>query len=211
MRRALCFNVAMYGAAACFSACAVGSTTTDAELDSDAGPDDGSVSDRAPPRDAGQGTDSAEPVDSAAPDTASADTGTPPSDTGVDSPPVESGACTTPFAGAIVTYDLSAEPGGEASAAAKSSAPGVTAGALTRSAGLTAVAGSGSINSSGWLFVESPLLYYTLTVTAPAGCTLSLASLALDLKASSSGPAFGDVATSVDAFAAHRGTFGAST
>ena len=102
-----------------------------------------------------------------------------------------------------MTFDLSAQAGSEASAAPTSSAAGVTGGALSRASGLTVVSGAGSINASGWPTAASadPSLYYTFSVTPAAGCTVALTSLALDLKASSSGPAHASVGTSADAYA----------
>jgi hypothetical protein len=107
------------------------------------------------------------------------------------------------FSGALVTFDLSAQTGSEASAAPTSSAAGVTGGVLSRASGLTAVSGAGSINASGWPTASSAdqALYYAFSVTPAAGCTVALTSLALDLKASSSGPANASVGTSADAYA----------
>ena len=45
-------------------------------------------------------------------------------------------------------------------------------------------------------------LYYTFSVTPAAGCTLSLASLAIQTAASGTGPANFDVGTSVDNYTA---------
>jgi hypothetical protein len=47
-------------------------------------------------------------------------------------------------------------------------------------------------------------------VTPAAGCSVTLTALALDVKASSTGPASGDVATSADAFATHTASFAGS-
>lgn len=108
------------------------------------------------------------------------------------------------FAGALVTFDLSSQSGSETSAASTSSAAGATGGPITRSTGLTAASGSGSINSSGWSqgTTADQSLYYTFTVTPAAGCTITLTSLAIDVKASSTGPASVQVGTSVDSYTA---------
>jgi hypothetical protein len=143
-------------------------------------------------------------------DDASADTSPVEGGGGSDANPVEaapddsSSTCANHgFSGALVTFDLSALAGNEASAAATSSAAGVTGGALSRAAGLTATSGAGSINSSGWSTATTPdmTLYYTFTVTPAAGCTVGLTSLALDVQASSTGPKHVEVGTSADGYA----------
>jgi len=152
-----------------------------------------------PPGDASAHLDSAASPDSASHDASSADTGS-------------TGPCA--FTGAIATFTLTSQAGDEASASVSSSATGVTVAPLTRSTGLTPVSGAGSINSSGWPTTTpaDPGKYYTFTVTPPTGCTLTLTTLALDVKASGAGPATGDVATSADAFAEHTTSFaGTST
>jgi hypothetical protein len=117
-----------------------------------------------------------------------------------DAPP--SSACTQAFTGVLATWTLTGQAGSQASTAAASSASGVTAGALSRSAGLTAVSGTGSINSSGWPTASAPdtSKYYTLKITPPAGCNLALSSAAIDVAHSSTGPAMGSIATSADNF-----------
>ena len=158
--------------------------------------DSGSNSDSAsgvdafpPPGDASASSDSATSPDASSPDTGS------------------TGGCS--FTGALATFDLTGQTGDEASVAATSSATGVTVGALSRSSALTAASGSGSINSSGWPTTASANAthYYTFSVTPSTGCTLSLSTLALDVKASATGPETGDVATSADAFATHTASF----
>jgi len=116
--------------------------------------------------------------------------------------------------GTLVTFDLSAQTGSEASAPASNMAAGISAGSLTRAPALAAVSGAGSINSSGWGTgsTADPTRYYTFTVTPAAGCSVSLTSLALNVQASATGPTKGDVATSADAFATHSTSFaGTST
>ena len=46
--------------------------------------------------------------------------------------------------------------------------------------------------------------HYVFTVTPPAGCSIKLTSLSIDLKASASGPSSAAVATSVDGFASMK-------
>jgi hypothetical protein len=151
----------------------------------------------------GSGTDTGGPTDSSM--ATDVITATDAGDT--DSP--TTGCAGHGFSGTLVAFDLTSQSGSETSAAATTSATGVTGGAISRASGLTAVSGSGSINSSGWGTGSSadPTKYYTFTVTPGAGCTLALTSLTLDVKASTTGPASGDVATSVDAFSTHLGAF----
>ena len=114
-----------------------------------------------------------------------------------------SGACGMPFSGVLATWNFSAQPGTEASAAASSTAHGVTAGAFTRSSTITAMSGSGSINSNNWT-TSSQLgatRYYTLSLGPPSGCTLDLTSISIDSKSSSTGPSAASIATSADSFA----------
>ena len=90
----------------------------------------------------------------------------------------------------------------------------MSGGALSRATALAAESGSGSINASGWPTTSTANAadYFTFTVTPGAGCTVTLTTLAIDVKASSTGPATADVATSGDTFAKHTASFaGTST
>ena len=115
-----------------------------------------------------------------------------------------SGSCATPYTGVLASWVLTAEAGTQTSTAASGVASGVTAGPLSRSASLTAVSGASSMNSSNWPVAAAldATKYYTFSITPPSGCTLSLTSLAIDAKASSTGPAQGALATSKDTYAA---------
>jgi hypothetical protein len=108
------------------------------------------------------------------------------------------------YTGAVATFDLSAQPGNETSVAAGPSAMGIVVGALSRSPSLRPESSAGSINASNWPTAGDGG-YYTFTVTPPSGCTLSLASLSIRVRASTDGPTEGDVATSTDGFATHVG------
>ncbi len=112
-----------------------------------------------------------------------------------------SGACN--FSGDLATWDLTGQTGSEVQVVAGTMGPGIVAGALTRSAAITASSGSGSINSTNWPSQATPdnTKYYKLTIAPPAGCSLEITGLSLDLKASASGPAAASLATSGDAFA----------
>lgn len=116
----------------------------------------------------------------------------------------DSGTCASPFTGDLATWSLGGETGDQTSTPVTTTATGITAGDLGRSAGLTPSAGTGSISSSGWPTGGlDPTLFYTFTITAPAGCQADLTSLTLDLKASGTGPVDAAVSTSVDSFASN--------
>jgi len=121
-------------------------------------------------------------------------------DAAPDAPPASSG-CTQPYSGVLATWSFAGAAGTQASTAVATTAPGVTGGAVTR-AGVTATAGTNSINSTGWSTqaTRDVAKYYTLTIAPPAGCTLSLSSASIDGRASGTGPAAASIATSVDAF-----------
>lgn len=181
----------------CAVGCAVGSGPDIAE---GAGP--GPVPQRAPldndgavpSLDDAAGTkDAISAAPDAAPDAAS--------DAGPDAAP-DAGPVTCAFTGKLVSFDLSKLVAGQAGLAASTSAPGVTAGSLTR-AGVTAVSASGAMNSSNWpTGAVDTGKHYVFSVTPPATCTMTVTALALDLKASNTGPAMAAVGTSVDSYAA---------
>jgi hypothetical protein len=133
------------------------------------------------------------------------DTGAPLPDSGTPEAGLSDAGSTCPVhgvSGILVTFDLSGQPGNEASAAATSSVTGVTAGPISRSVGLTPVSGTDSINSSGWPAGTAPdkNLFDTFTITPAAGCTVTLTSLSIDVKASPTGPAHAEVGTSADGY-----------
>lgn len=112
------------------------------------------------------------------------------------------GSCNQPFNGTLATWDFANEPGNQAQTAAKSSAPGVTAGAISRANSLTANVGGSSINASGWPTGSIDAnRYYTLTIKPPAGCALDVTQVKIDTKTSATGPADGAIGTSDDKFA----------
>ncbi len=119
----------------------------------------------------------------------------------IDGPPA--GSCTSPFTGALATWDFSGGAGTESTMPASASATGVTAGDVTRSSDLTATAGNGSINSSNWSnssSLDTAKSYYTLTVSPPAGCALDVTKLTISTVKSGTGPADGAIGTSADSF-----------
>jgi hypothetical protein len=125
---------------------------------------------------------------------------------GGDGPPhipdTPSGGCTMAFTGVLATWTFVGAAGTQASTAAATMAPGITAGAISRSQGLVATGGTGSINSNNWPLVTTldPNRYYTFSVAPPSGCMMDLTQLAIDLKSSMTGPTMGAIATSDDAF-----------
>lgn len=123
--------------------------------------------------------------------------------TPTDGPPA-SGNCAMPFSGVLATWSLAGATGSQTSTAAASSAPGVTAMPLARAPALIAATGTGSMNSTNWPLGSAldPMSYYTIALAGPAGCNLSVSSLAVDIKASGTGPANAAVGTSADNYAA---------
>ena len=122
-------------------------------------------------------------------------------DAPVTTPDAPSNPCA--YSGVLATWSLSGQPGTETSAAAASSASGVTAAPLQRATALTAASGTGSMNSSSWPTAAQldATKYYSVAITPPTGCAMNVSSIALDMKASSTGPASAAVATSADSFA----------
>lgn len=122
-------------------------------------------------------------------------------DAPVTTPDAPSNPCA--YSGVLATWTLSGQPGTQTSTAAASSAAGVTAAALQRASALTAASGTGSMNSSNWTTAAQldATRYYSVAITPPTGCTMNVSSIALDMKASSTGPASAAVATSADSFA----------
>jgi hypothetical protein len=106
------------------------------------------------------------------------------------------------FSGALATWSFTGETGTQASTAASASATGVTASALARSAGLTAVSGLSSINSSNWPTAAQldATKYYAFSITPPASCMIAITTIEIDAKSSGTGPASAVAATSIDAY-----------
>ncbi len=126
-----------------------------------------------------------------------------------DAPPT---GCAHPFTGTLVTFDFTGATGSQTSTQPKSTAAGILGGPISRSSGLTATSGAGSINSSGWPTTTTldATKYYTFTITPDPTCVLDLTSMSIDTKSSSTGPASAAVATSADNFAGDT-TFAPST
>jgi hypothetical protein len=113
---------------------------------------------------------------------------------------VDSGPCS--FTGPLVSFDLTKLAAGQTDLAASSTAPGVTAASLAR-VGVAAVSSSGAMNSSDWsLGAVDTGKYYVFSVTPPPGCKMTMTSLAIDLKASNTGPTAAAAGTSADSYGA---------
>jgi hypothetical protein len=118
--------------------------------------------------------------------------------------PTSNGTCAMAFTGTLATWSFTGETGTQAMTAAATKANGVTAGAVTRAATLTAVSGAGSINSSNWPLTATrdATKFYAFTLTPPAGCELAITAAAIDARASGTGPASAQLATSADSYTA---------
>lgn len=119
-----------------------------------------------------------------------------------DGPPAT--ACADVFSGTLAAWTFTGESGSQASTNVSANAHNVVAGAVTRATALTAVSGSGSINSSNWptATTRDATKHYAFTISPPSGCTLTLTGVMIDARASGTGPAQAQLATSVDNFAA---------
>lgn len=153
------------------------------------------------------GKDAGKPKDGGAVADASIDATVP--DAGGPPPPVDAGGGPCSFTGVLAKYDLSGLSGSAAKADVTTVNGGITATSIVRN-NVAAASASGALNASGWPTAAAldPAKYFSLTLTAPAGCAFKTSTVVVDLKASGSGPANGSVATSGDAFAS---TTGAST
>jgi hypothetical protein len=111
--------------------------------------------------------------------------------------------CQTPGQGVLGTWDLTGQPGTQTSNAASSSLSGVVTAPLSRAPALMPSPGTNSISASNWTTSSQPDpgSYYTLSLTAPTGCTLSVSAVALDVRSSTTGPTSAGLATSQDEFA----------
>ncbi len=125
-----------------------------------------------------------------------------------------SAACALPFAGVLATWDFAADGGMQSATAVASSAPGLIAGGVHRAPSLTAASGAHSINASNWPTTAQldPGAYYAVSITPPTGCALSVTALAVDARASATGPASARIATTADGYTstANISTSGAS-
>jgi hypothetical protein len=114
-----------------------------------------------------------------------------------------SGGCAHAMTGTLAVWDFATQPGSQVSTPVKTRAPGVVAGPVERAATLTPVSGTNAINSANWPTGLLPDLtkHYKLTLAPPSGCTISIATIAIDAKASATGPLIAAIATSADSYA----------
>jgi hypothetical protein len=108
----------------------------------------------------------------------------------------------------LATWSFTGETGSQSTTSGSAGAAGVVAGDFTRASALNSATGSGSINSSNWATSAQvdTSKYYALTVSPPHGCTMSITALAIDAKASGTGPASAELASDDDSFS-HKTTF----
>ena len=129
-------------------------------------------------------------------------------DAGGDGTQLDAATSSNPcaFSGVLATYAFAGETGSQTQTVATTMANGVPAGPLTRAATLTATSGANSINSTNWSTAAQVDLtkFYTFTITPPSGCGMTISTIALDVKASGTGPATGALATSSDNFATFK-------
>ena len=112
------------------------------------------------------------------------------------------GHCTMGGGGELAVWDLTGQPGTQTSTPAASTLPGVMAQPIARSIGLMPSPASDSISSYNWPTGSQPdpQSYYTVSISAPSGCSISLSSIAIDIKSSSTGPTSAVLETSEDGF-----------
>lgn len=112
------------------------------------------------------------------------------------------GHCAMAASGELASWDLTGQPGTQDATPAATTLAGVTAQPVTRSPSLSPSPGTDSISASNWPTAgqPDPASYYTLSLAAPSGCGLTLSSIMIDVKSSSTGPASAALSTSEDGF-----------
>jgi hypothetical protein len=120
----------------------------------------------------------------------------------VDARLVDATSTSCAYSGVLATWDFTGASGSQAATAGLATAPGMTVDSITRAPGLTSAAGATSINSSNWPVSAQvdTTKYYTFSIAAPAGCSMHVTALAVDVKSSATGPANAAVASSADGF-----------
>ncbi|MCK6692177.1 MAG: hypothetical protein L6Q97_08760, partial [Thermoanaerobaculia bacterium] len=120
----------------------------------------------------------------------------------------------------IEAWELSPQPGNQASSNATTTAAGISAGVLGRGAGLTPQAGAGSINASGWFSSSTPTTladaianndYYEFTLPVQSGYLASVTGVGVIVRSSSTGPNTATLRSSADGFSANLGTIPITT
>ncbi len=108
----------------------------------------------------------------------------------------------------IMTFDFVSLAGNEASAASNFNDPNISAGTITRGAGLTAAANTQRFNATNWSTVSIPNAvtnnqYMQFTITPAVGCNFSVSSIVIQLQRSASGPSAVALRSSADGFTAN--------
>ncbi|AKU95520.1 hypothetical protein AKJ09_02184 [Labilithrix luteola] len=167
------------------------------------GADDAATNDPGDPGDAGSDAGDAGKSDAGDAGSDAGDAGKSDAGDAGDAGKTDAGAPgTCVFTGALVTFDLTTIVGTATELAPSATAAGVTATSLTRS-GVTAASSNGAMNASNWpVGAAASNKYFAFSVTPPATCKMTVTSLAIDLKASTTGPTDAAVGTSVDGYAA---------
>jgi len=108
----------------------------------------------------------------------------------------------------VLKYDFTGELGNQISSAPDTVALGLAASDLARGPGLTPNTGDDSINSSGWTTAASYDVddYYTFSITADPGWTMTLDSIQFGERRSSTGIRNWEIRSSLDAFSAAVGS-----
>ena len=115
----------------------------------------------------------------------------------------------------LETWELSAAAGSQVSSAPTTTATNITPGTLTRGSGVTASAGAGSMNSSGWFNSAAATTlsdaitnneYYEFTLPVDAGFTADITAVAFYLRSSSTGPNTATLRSSADGYTTDLGT-----
>ncbi len=110
--------------------------------------------------------------------------------------------------GQIMTFEFSALAGNEVSAPSNFNDPNISAGTITRGAGLTAAGNTQRFNATNWSTVSIPNAvtnnqYMQFTITPSAGCNFSISSIVIQLQRSASGPSAVALRSSADGFTAN--------
>ncbi|GAB4030742.1 hypothetical protein GCM10028809_24630 [Spirosoma gilvum] len=89
----------------------------------------------------------------------------------------------------VATYNFSAAAGNQTSQPVASKDANITASDVVRGTGITATAGAGSINATGWNSVSQDVNdYYEFTLTPNSGYQLDITGIALSARRSATGP-----------------------
>lgn len=110
--------------------------------------------------------------------------------------------------GQIMTFDFAGIAGDEVSAPSNSNDPNISAGTITRGAGLTASNNADRFNATNWALTSIPNAvtnndYMQFTITPTPGCNFSVSSIFIRIERSGTGPSAVALRSSADGFAAN--------